>query len=571
MINKNLFKYVLVFVLFLSIILLLPEDKSYLLTDVSKSNNNDYNLKIMAIDYGKDTFGDTVLLESKGKYLLMDTGGKISDTQEDQAKYLINYLEKNNVHNFDVYISHYDQDHFYYIKYLLDNDKFNIGTVYLPEIKKIKEQCKNFESKYKEYFKSDCANYSRLLGNVCGVSYGKGTKAAKHKVYDVDGNNKCSNLRYLDLGNDEVGGYLHSIYKNYPNVKVKYITKGDSITIGKARIDVLWQSIPNNIMKEYGKYNDYEYYKKFVGVYSNRFANNISLVSMVTAGNKKYFTAGDIQYEVEQELIREVNKGNLDLKADIMKLNHHALGTSNNIDFLKVVKPTYAFYQQNVETEDKSFITTSRSDDAWTKTLYEAQNYIDTIFGSRYNGNIVFTLTDDDIKVEVERNYSNIKLYYNDMNNNRIKEKNFVVNKSANSIIDKSLKDYNLINCDNIVRRKYENDYSYTCKYRSKKFNAKTSKKKDNEEIVTSPSEDNNTTISENSSTVDNTDVIDNTNVKEDNVVDENEEVVNNDMMTTDVNKIKSTRKINTSKTISKDDDKDIYIELGVIILLIII
>ena len=531
LINKKLFKYILVFVLFLSIILLLPEDKSYLLTDVNMSTDNDYNLKIMVIDYGKDTFGDTVLLESQGKYLLMDTGGKLSEIQDDQAKYLINYLEKNNVHDFDVYISHYDQDHFYYIKYLLGNNKFNIGTVYLPEIKKIKEQCRNFESKYSEYFKSDCANYSRLLNSVCEISYGKGTKDAMHKVYDVDGNSKCSNLRYLDLGNDEVGGYLHNIYKNYPSVKVKYITKGDSITVGKARIDVLWQSIPNNIMEEYSKYDDYEYYKKAVGAYSNRFANNISLVSMVTAGNKKYFTAGDIQYEVEQELISEVNKGNLDLRADIMKMNHHALGTSNNIDFLKIIKPTYAFYQQNLETENKSFITTSKSDDVRTKTLYEAQDYANTIFGSKYNGNIVFTLTDEDIEVEVERNYSNVKLYYNDMDNNKLKEKNFIVNNSANSIIDKSLKDYNLVNCNNVIRRKYEDDYSYICKYRSKKINVKTSKKK--------TSEDNNTTI-------------DNTN-----------EIEDNDMITTDVSKIKSTKQ--------KDDDIDIYIELGVIILLIII
>ena len=486
MINKNKkvvnFLYLtLIVIISITMLFVLPSNKDYLLTNVNGVNNN-YNLKIVAIDYGADTYGDTVLLESQGKYLLMDTGGRIND-REDKALYLINYLEKNNVYNFDSYISHYDQDHFYYIKYLLDNSKFKIGTVYLPEIKKIREQCANFESKYKDYFQNDCANYSMLLHNMCSVSYGRGaTKATIHDLYSVDSSKKCYKFnKNMDIGDNYVGGYFHNYApKKYSQVKFKYITKGDSINIGKARLDVIWHRIPDDVMGEYKKYDNLKFYKEGNGAYSSRFANNSSLVSMVTAGNKKYLTAGDIQYEVEQDLIREVNNGNLNLKADIMKLSHHGLGTSNYYDFLKTVKPTYAFYQISTAVEsgpgftesDKiSYISVSSGDNIWSGRLYNAQNYIDTIFGTRYNGNVVFTLTDDDIKVDVERNYSKVKLYYNDViTGKRIKEKEFVVNNAANSLIDKSLRGYDFISCnEDIVRKKYNGNVSYACSYRSKK------------------------------------------------------------------------------------------------------
>ena len=354
----------------------------------------------------------------------------------------------------------------------MDNKKFNIGTVYLPKIDRIREQCIDFEDRYKSYFESDYDNYFGLLNSICEISYGKGENAStEHNICDVYSDNNCSNLKKVDLGNDDVGGYLHNLYKNYPNIKIKYITKGDSIDIGKARLDVIWHSIPENIMEEYSKYDNYDYYEKAVGNYSNRFANNISLVSMVTAGNKNFFTAGDIQFEVEQELIREANRGNLNLKADIMKLSHHALGTSNNINLLNIIRPLYAFYQIDNEDEDNSFITSSKIDDVVSKNLFVAQKYTNSIFSTRYNGNVVFTLTDDDIYVEAERNYSKVKMFYmNNATGRKIREKEFTVNNAADSYIDKSLDGYDFLECnENIVRKIYKSNTVYTCMYKLKK------------------------------------------------------------------------------------------------------
>ena len=416
---KNKFVFIVLVVLIITMIMILPKDKNNLLTSISKNNYNNYNLKIMAIDYGGNTFGDTVILESKGKYLLMDTGGFIFSKEDDHAKYLIDYLEKNNINNFDIYISHYDHDHRYNLKYLLDNKKFNIGTVYLPKIDRIREQCIDFEDRYKSYFESDYDNYFGLLNSICEISYGKGENAStEHNICDVDFDNNCSNLKKVDLGNDDVGGYLHNLHKNYPNIKVKYITKGDSIDIGKARLDVIWHSIPENIMEEYSKYDNYDYYEKAVGNYSNRFANNISLVSMVTAG-----------------------------------------------------RPLYAFYQIDNEDEDNSFITSSKIDDVVSKNLFVAQKYANSIFSTRYNGNVVFTLTDNDIYVEAERNYSKVKMFYmNNATGRKIREKEFIVNNAADSYIDKSLNGYDFLECnENTVRKIYKSNTVYTCMYKLKK------------------------------------------------------------------------------------------------------
>ena len=72
-------------------------------------------------------YGDAVLMESDGEYLLMDTGA------EYVSKSVINYLKKVIPEDatLNVYISHIHLDHFNALPAIAK--EFNIGTVYLPD------------------------------------------------------------------------------------------------------------------------------------------------------------------------------------------------------------------------------------------------------------------------------------------------------------------------------------------------------------------------------------------------------------------------------------------------------
>lgn len=86
-------------------------------------------MKITAIDYGKDDdlYGDAVLLQSGGRYLLMDT------LMPDPSKgTIVKWLKDHGIKNLDIYISHYHNDHIGNLPYILNDPYFNVGTIYVP-------------------------------------------------------------------------------------------------------------------------------------------------------------------------------------------------------------------------------------------------------------------------------------------------------------------------------------------------------------------------------------------------------------------------------------------------------
>lgn len=86
-------------------------------------------MKITAIDYGKDDdlYGDAVLLQSGGKYLLMDT------LMPDPSKgTIVKWLKDHGIRDLDIYISHYHNDHIGNLPYILNDPYFNVGTIYVP-------------------------------------------------------------------------------------------------------------------------------------------------------------------------------------------------------------------------------------------------------------------------------------------------------------------------------------------------------------------------------------------------------------------------------------------------------
>ena len=71
--------------------------------------------------------GDSTLLETNDQYLLMDTCVKSQNSQ------VLNYLENQGITNFDIYLSHFHGDHYGLIMDILNNSKYTISNIYLPE------------------------------------------------------------------------------------------------------------------------------------------------------------------------------------------------------------------------------------------------------------------------------------------------------------------------------------------------------------------------------------------------------------------------------------------------------
>ncbi len=102
----------------------------------------DTELKIHAIECKVQ--GDSTLLESNGKYLLMDT------CMNEEKNQVLAYLDNNKVTAFDIYLSHWHPDHYGKIMDILNNDKYTISTIYLPTYNKDESLYKQITDKAKE-------------------------------------------------------------------------------------------------------------------------------------------------------------------------------------------------------------------------------------------------------------------------------------------------------------------------------------------------------------------------------------------------------------------------------------
>lgn len=101
------------------------------------------------------------------------------------------------------------------------------------------------------------------------------------------------------------------------NVQIAKLSQGDSIKVGKVKIDVL------NPLNENSK---------------NASSNNDSIVLRITFGNRDFLFTGDIEKEVENFLLQEETI----LQSDIVKVPHHGSRTSSTQEFIEATKAKYA-------------------------------------------------------------------------------------------------------------------------------------------------------------------------------------------------------------------------------------
>ena len=150
------------------------------------------------------------------------------------------------------------------------------------------------------------------------------------------------------------------------------------------------------------------------------YINNQSSVIMFTGGGSRYLTVGDIEKPAENRLL----KSGVSLKADIFKISHHGLDTSNQQKFLDAVNPAYAYFTSN--RSDSGHYTTG---DVWASVTRAGRN--SNVMGTGYNGTITYTCKGGDITVRAERNTKKMYMRLIDKKTNRTRKATFTFNKAT--------------------------------------------------------------------------------------------------------------------------------------------
>lgn len=242
-----------------------------------------------------DRYGDAVLIESNGQYLLMDTGAKepVKNSTEVHTSNLVKILKQIGVTKLDVYISHFHIDHTGGLEDVLAN--FDVGTVYLPD-----------RSLAKEY-------------------YTPNTETTISELHDK----------------------WENIISSYDGVKIQHLLPSYRTSTDESATDTF--SVGDVTAKVIGPYGDFtmaQFKSKdgVVGTQQGHYLNNYSLATVLTCGSTKFLTCGDIEEEEESKL---VSKFGSSLNVDILKANHHGLSTSNKENFVSKTTPKWSFMENH--------------------------------------------------------------------------------------------------------------------------------------------------------------------------------------------------------------------------------
>jgi len=243
-----------------------------------------------------DRYGDAVLVESNGEYLLMDTGAKcpIKNSDAEYPSNLVKTLKAIGVSSsstFDVYISHVHGDHTGGLEAVCEN--FNVRYVYLPDT----EIAKDYET----------PNAHKPISKI----YSEKAKIAR---------DNGATVVYLS-----------------PSHRTHWQDATDTFSVGSATCTVMGPV--GNF-----KVNDFKSQDGICGSKEGHYLNNYSLTTMIQCGNFKFLTTGDSERQQEAKL---VDKYGTKLNADLMKAGHHGLYTSNKSTLVKKVTPRWSFEENH--------------------------------------------------------------------------------------------------------------------------------------------------------------------------------------------------------------------------------
>jgi beta-lactamase superfamily II metal-dependent hydrolase/glucan-binding YG repeat protein len=119
-----------------------------------------------------------------------------------------------------------------------------------------------------------------------------------------------------------------------PDTNIVYLNVGDIVQVGDATGRVMGPT--DSSTRSPYQYTEYSIMKNRDIIYEN----DSSLAMIFRCGNTKYFTAGDCYGREAKALVEAYGS---DLKCDIMKMNHHGIGSGNSADLIKAISPKYSF------------------------------------------------------------------------------------------------------------------------------------------------------------------------------------------------------------------------------------
>ncbi|MDR0519616.1 MAG: MBL fold metallo-hydrolase [Clostridiales Family XIII bacterium] len=353
-------------------------------------------------DEPEDAQGDATLIESNGKFLLIDTGSATGST------WLLSYLKKVGATNIDILISHMHEDHYGGLNAILKKDSgITVGMIYLPSQTYAPELASSNATRFErvegyvdrmmvttDKFTTDRAvgrwqvttsSITELTTRASILEPDSGTDVTYAAIYypttssittTSSGANATSESTYTTEVNTTDYECITGASLDAPSTPgaIGPIEVTDSaietIVTRTAITDYRedkWIYTKNYIME---RTTDTKYLKMGysfavgnanikvigpVGTHSisqfasqdgitgskeNHYMNNYSLSLMITAGSRRYFTGGDIESAEEKMLVKKYGAS---LKADVMKLSHHGLRTSTTADFMAAVSPTYTY------------------------------------------------------------------------------------------------------------------------------------------------------------------------------------------------------------------------------------
>ena len=297
-----------------------------------------------------DRYGDAVLIESNGKYLLMDTGAICPIKGDDDTEIpssLVSTLKKIGVKELDVYISHFHSDHTGGLKDVCEN--FTVNRLYLPDLKL-------------------CENYKTPSGYSIESRYAKNIDIAK------EGNVK--EIIFLKPSFREHKDVVYNDVQYCPDART-----ASKFSVGAVTFSVIGPVGTYTISQFASQDGD-------CGTKEGHCLNNCSLVTVVQCGNFRFLSAGDIERQEEDALVRKYGSG---LNCNMLKANHHGLRTSTTDGFLNKVTPMWSFtenhgYSGSVAAQVKRMrnrgynysVLDSRSNFITDVSSSKARIYIDT-------------------------------------------------------------------------------------------------------------------------------------------------------------------------------------------------
>lgn len=233
--------------------------------------------------YSGDQYGDAVLIESNGKYLLMDCGSNsLGGKNGSHPSNLVSVLQQIGVKELDVYISHFHGDHH---GGLGDVCKaFKVNKIYFPHI----ELCREYE-----------------------------TPEAHKPIQEIYNDQ-------IEIANDEEAEVVY-LAPSFWKIANTY----SYFTVGAVQCSVIGP-VRHHGMKEFTRPLDY--------------LNNCSLATILSCGGFRLMSAGDAAAKEEADL---ANRYGSSIDCDMMKLNHHGIGTSNTAAFLRCVTPMWSFAENH--------------------------------------------------------------------------------------------------------------------------------------------------------------------------------------------------------------------------------